>query len=70
VQSAQEDIVLLRDELEKSKQENAFIKYQLAELKRLIYGVKSERFILDSKDQLHLFDQQPTEQDPKTEQSP
>ncbi|MFT5156113.1 MAG: transposase [Bacteroidia bacterium] len=72
MQGAQKEDVLQEvvslSEFAKLKSENAYLKHQLAELKRLIYGAKSERFILDSKDQLHLFDQQPTEQDPKTEQ--
>jgi transposase len=62
------DAVYWKNTHEKSQQEIAFLKYQLAELKRLIYGAKSERFVLECKDQLHLFEQQQSEQDPKTEQ--
>lgn len=62
------DAVYWQNAYEKSQQEIAFLKHQLAELKRLIYGAKSERFIADNKDQLHLFEQEQSTQAPQTEQ--
>ena len=39
-----------------TKSEVAFLKFQLAELKRLIFGAKSERFIANGADQPTLFE--------------
>lgn len=44
------------EELTSFKAEVALLKYQLAELKRLIFGAKSERFISPVPGQLSLFD--------------
>lgn len=44
------------EELKSFKAEVALLKYQLAELKRLIFGAKSERFISQIPGQLNLFD--------------
>lgn len=61
------EIVTL-SEFTKLKSENEYLKHQLAELKRLIYGAKSERFISSNQDQLHLFEQEQAKQEPLTEQ--
>jgi len=53
---------------EKSQQEIALLKHQLAELKRLIYGAKSERFVSENSDQLSLFVQEFSEPEKTTEQ--
>jgi len=57
------------DQLIATKSEVAYLKHQLAELKRLIFGAKSERFIASPPDQTTLFDlpvetlqQMPTEE--------
>ena len=52
------------DQLIATKSEVAYLKHQLAELKRLIYGAKSERFITPNPEQTTLFDlpqEQPVE---------
>jgi len=51
-----ETITISKQEFEQLKSENAWLKYQLAELKRLIYGAKSERFIAPNPDQPTLFE--------------
>ena len=59
-----ETITISKQEFEALKSENAWLKHQLAELKRLIYGAKSERFITVNPDQATLFDlpaEQPSE---------
>jgi len=48
-------------ELEVLRQENAYLKQQLAELKRLLYGKKSERFIAPNPLQASLFELEPVE---------
>jgi transposase len=44
------------EEIKFLKSENAWLKYQLAELKRLIFGTKSERYIAPNPDQPTLFE--------------
>ena len=51
-----EQILISKEEFETLKSENAWLKHQLAELKRLIYGAKSERFVSTNPDQATLFD--------------
>jgi transposase len=51
-----ETITINKQEFESLKSENAWLKYQLAELKRLIYGAKSERYIAPNPDQPTLFE--------------
>lgn len=60
--------IFWKEAYEKSQQEIALLKYQLAELKRLIYGAKSERFVSDNPDQLHLFAQPDSPKEAPTEQ--
>ena len=45
-----------KEKYEKLLSENEYLKQQLSELKRLIFGSKSERFIPSDESQLHLFD--------------
>ena len=47
------------EQLLKSQQEIAVLKAQLVELKRMIFGSKSERFIPSTEQQLGLFTEQP-----------
>ena len=54
--ASEEQITISREEFEALKAENAWLKQQLAELKRLIFGAKSERFIGATNDQPTLFD--------------
>jgi len=64
-----ETVTISKQEYEELKAQVAFLKHQLAELKRLIYGAKSERFIAENPEQTTLFDL-PAEQpaDTPTEQ--
>jgi transposase len=52
--------VVPRELYEKLQQESSqkimYLEHQIAELRRLIYGARSERFVSENKDQLHLFD--------------
>ena len=41
-------------EVEELRQENAFLKFENAELKRMIFGSKSERYLPSVPDQLQL----------------
>ena len=49
-------ITISKQEFESLKSENAWLKHQLAELKRLIYGAKSERYVAPDPDQPTLFE--------------
>lgn len=51
-----EMVTITREEYEGLKSEVAYFKFQLAELKRLIFGAKSERHITEGIDQPTLFD--------------
>lgn len=51
-----EMISISKEEFQSLKSENLWLKHQLAELKRLIFGAKSERFITSDPDQATLFD--------------
>lgn len=50
------EIVAVKLKNERVASENAWLKYQLAELKRMIYGSKSERYIPQDPDQPTLFE--------------
>ena len=68
-----QEIEISREQYEKLQQENRWLKYQLDELKRLVYGSKSERFIPSgtSMAQLNLFEQQDDQEaakEPETEE--
>ncbi len=54
--SSTELVTISKEEFEALRSENAWLKHQLAELKRLIYGAKSERFVTQNPDQATLFD--------------
>ena len=60
-----ETISVTKKEFEELKSENASLKHQLAELRRLIFGAKSERFIAQDPAQSTLFDL-PEEQNVET----
>jgi transposase len=51
-----DQVVLSKEQYEKLLTENEYLKQQLSELKRLIFGSKSERFIPSDQSQLHLFE--------------
>ena len=51
-----EQIILPREQYEKLLSENEYLKQQLQELKRMIFGSKSERFVPTDDSQLNLFD--------------
>ncbi len=51
-----EELKSFKAEVESSKSEIALLKYQLAELRRLIFGAKSERFLAPVPGQLNLFE--------------
>jgi transposase len=51
-----ETITISKQEFEQLKAENAWLKHQLAELKRLIFGAKSERYIAPNPNQPTLFE--------------
>ena len=57
----------LKAQLEKLQFERDEFKRQLDELKRMIFGKKSERFVHVDKAQLELFEQQPAEQEEESE---
>jgi transposase len=54
--ASEEQITISKEEFETLKAENAWLKQQLAELNRLIFGAKSERFIGTDINQPNLFD--------------
>jgi len=54
--ASEELITISKEEFETLKAENAWLKQQLAELNRLIFGAKSERFIGTDINQPNLFD--------------
>lgn len=62
-------VVLSKEQYEKLLSENEYLKQQLEELKRLIFGSKSERFAPSDDSQLSLFDiEQQEEQEKQTEE--
>ena len=66
--SKDEQIAELTHELEVSKQEISYLREELATLKKLIFGTKSERYKRQGDDsQLHLFTEDLTEEDKKDE---
>lgn len=64
----QEQFKHLSDQNEKLLSENQYLKQQLDELKRLIFGSKSERFIPADDSQLSLFEQEKKKEEVKTEE--
>jgi transposase len=64
-----ETVTITKQEYEDLKAQVVWFKHQLAELKRLMYGVKSERYISSLPGQIPLFDfpeEQPQEQPKET----
>ena len=53
-----QDIERYQKDILELKQRNAFLEQELAQLKRMIFGSKSERFISQDEDQLSLFDKE------------
>ena len=51
-----ETVTISKAEFEGLKSQVAYLSHQLAELKRLIFGAKSERFVAQNPDQATLFD--------------
>lgn len=64
---AKETITIPRKEYEKLIGDYELIKDQLAELKRMIFGAKSERFLPSADNQLGLFTTEHTEKEPQGE---
>ena len=57
----------LKEELHQSKLKNSHLQFQIDELRRLIFGAKSERYISNiHPSQLSLLDVTPAEQEPST----
>ena len=56
-----EQILVSKEKIEALESENAWLRHQLAELNRLIYGAKSERFVSVNPDQINLFELPATE---------
>lgn len=63
-----EQVVLDKDQYAKLVSENQYLKQQLDELKRLIFGSKSERFVPSDDGQLSLFEQEKQTPEAKTEE--
>jgi transposase len=63
-----EQVVLSREQYEKLLSENQYLKQQLDELKRMIFGSKSERFVPTDDAQLSLFEQEKKKEEVKTEE--
>ncbi len=64
-----EQVILSKGQYEKLLSENEYLKQQLKELKRLIFGSKSERFVPVDDSQFSLFDTEKEEvQEKETEQ--
>lgn len=51
-----ETVTITKAEYDELKAQNAYLQHQIAELKRLIFGAKSERFVAPNPDQATLFD--------------
>lgn len=61
--SERSQIAILEAELEKSKKENAYLRQELATLKKLIFGSKSERYKAEqATNQLNFFAEQESEE--------
>jgi len=57
----------LQEELATARQENAYLKEELANLKRLLFGAKRERYISQDDQQLPVFEEQKAAEQPKEE---
>jgi len=60
-----ETVTISKEEYEGLKAQVAWLTHQLSEMKRLVYGAKSERFVAPHPEQATLFDL-PAEQSPET----
>ncbi len=54
--ASEETITISREEYQSMKQQIALLTHQLSELRRMIFGAKSERFIATDTSQMTLFD--------------
>jgi len=63
-----EQVILSKEQYEKLLSENEYLKQQLAELKRLIFGSKSERFVPVDDLQLSLFETEQKQAQEQTEE--
>ncbi len=63
-----EQVILSKEQYEKLLSENEYLKQQLLELKRMIFGSKSERFVPNDDSQLNLFDIEKQKAEPETEE--
>ena len=65
-----QDEVVPKEKYDKLLQEHNYLKHQLSELQRLIFGSKSERFVPETKDgsQLELFEAEKTEKEAEIQQ--
>ncbi len=64
-----ETVTISKVEYQQLLNQTVFLKHQLAELKRMLFGVKSERFVPESSDQLRLGLDIATEEIPKKQQT-
>lgn len=65
VQSAEDTVTIPRKEYERLQAEVAFLKQELADLKRMIFGTKSEKFIPSNTGQTQLFEAEQTLKQPE-----
>lgn len=67
IMASEETITISKHEYQSMKQQIALLTHQIAELKRMIFGAKSERFIATDINQATLFDlpEQPTKPEAK-----
>ena len=56
IMTSEETITISREEYQSMKQQIVLLTHQLSELRRMIFGAKSERFITTDTDQMTLFD--------------
>jgi preprotein translocase subunit SecD len=63
-----EQVVLSKKQYEMLLSENEYLKQQLNELKRLIFGSRSERFIPTDDSQLSLFDIEKKKEEAQTQE--
>lgn len=54
--TGEENITISKQEFDKLKSENAWLKYQLTELKRMLFGSRSERYVPQDPNQPTLFE--------------
>ncbi len=65
--TAEAEIAQLRQRAQKAEEQVSKLEYELTQLKRLIFGAKSERFMPTAQEQLTLFEEAPVEAAPEPE---